>query len=246
MRVEKLLSRLRREFIKVNFLQAVLDTIIVFLSVNMVLYLFNVTLVSASNHYRVLIGGTFVFFLSDWIYRSRKYRLEIYEEKNPELQEILRTARDNLNNQNIVSQAMFDDLMDRARSVTSESIIPEKKIIQKIAAVGVLSFLTVVSGLISFQPVKESQEVLTNLDPEDVLDNDVDVLKNASDIYGEKKDIEAVSTDLQINITGESYGQDSFDGEFDPKEFVFEAASPERPEDAELAKRYSLAIKDME
>ena len=41
MRVEKLFKRLKREFLKVNFLQACLDSLLFFLSANLVLFLFS-------------------------------------------------------------------------------------------------------------------------------------------------------------------------------------------------------------
>jgi hypothetical protein len=247
-RVEKLLKRLRREFIKVNLLQALLDSLIGFLSVNLVLFLLNVTLISEGLHYRVLAAAAFVFFLGDWVRRSREYRLEIYEQENPQLEEILRTARDNLDNQNIVSQAMFDDLMGRARSVTSESIIPETEILKKIMIIGALSFLTALSGLADFQPVKESTQIFSQLQPEKILNpEEGEELRNASEIYGEEKDIDAVSTELQVEVTGS--GSDGDSGRvrsLASEEFTFEAANPEMPDDVELARRYSLAIKSVQ
>lgn len=248
MRVEKLLKRLRREFIKVNLIQAALDAIMVFLASNLVLFLLNITIVSTSMHYRILFVSSFIFLLVDWLRRSRKYRLEIYEEENPELREILRTARDNLDNQNIVSQAMFDDLMERARSVTSESIIPGKQILQKIMVIGILSFLTALSGIVDYQPVEESQEIFSQLDPENILsDDERDVLKNASEIYGEEREIGDVSTDLEVNVTGDSSGGGINRLESgESEEFTFEASDPTIPEDVELAKEYRLAIQDNE
>lgn len=248
MRVEKLLKRLRREFIKVNLIQAALDAIIVFLSLNLILFLLNVTIVSTSLHYRILFALSFLFMLFDWIRRSRRYRLEIYEQENPELREILRTARDNLDNQNIVSQAMFDDLMERARSVTSESIIPGAQILKKIMIVGSLSFLTALSGIVDYQPVEESKEVFSQLDPDEFFSEDGDdLLKNASDIYGEKRDIDSISTDLQVNVTGEAEGAEANRLESgEVEDFTFEASDPTMPEDVELAREYSLAIQDIE
>lgn len=247
MRVEKLLKRLRREFIKVNLIQASLDSILVFLTTNLVLFLLNIRIVSETVHYQVLFASTFIFLLADWIHRSRKYRLEIYEEKNPQLQEILRTARDNLDNQNIVSQAMFDDLMDRARSVTSESIIPSTQIIKKIVLVGLLSFLTALSGIVDFQVQKETQELFSELEPRQILQQETGDLRNASEIYGEPQDIQASSTDLQINVTGETTGGETSElRQLETEQFTFEAANPSLPEDVELAKQYSLAIRDFE
>ncbi|MFB6115441.1 MAG: hypothetical protein ABEK04_04040, partial [Candidatus Nanohalobium sp.] len=118
--------------VKVNVIQASLDAIGLFLVLNLVTFLFSIQLVSGLGNPPILLGVSVVFFLGDLIYRVRNYRLEIYEEQNPELKEVLRTARDNLDKSDIASQALFDDLMERARSVTSESIIPSKFIIQRV------------------------------------------------------------------------------------------------------------------
>ena len=245
MRVEKLLKRLRREFIKVNLIQAALDSIIVFLTANLALFLLNVTVVSSALHIRLLAAGTFIFLIADWIYRSRKYRLEIYEEENPQLKEILRTARDNLDNQNVVSQAMFDDLMQRARSVTSESIIPSTEIIKKITIIGVLSFMTALSGLVDFQVQEEGREIFSRLQPQEIFQQEDGELRNGSEIYGEPQEIQDSATALDINITGSNPGDEtSEERRLEEEELNFRAANPGMPEDVELARRYSLEIRE--
>jgi len=194
MRVEKLLKRLKREFIKVNLLQASLDSLIFFLTANLFLFLLDITLTPSLSNETVLAFLTFFFLTADLVYRTKNYNLEIYEQKNPELEEILRTARDNLDEQNIVSQALFDELLDRARTVTSESIIPSKRIIQKILVVGTMSFLTVLSGITSFQIQEDGGEILPSFDEvENVLKGEEDEgfqLRNDSEIYGEEEDID--------------------------------------------------------
>ena len=168
MRVEKLFKRLKREFLKVNFLQACLDSLLFFLTTNLVLFLFSVRFTSAGRNFQYLLPITAIIFIADFYYRSRNYNIEIYEEKNPELRERLRTARDNIGSNNIVSQALFDEILDLSRSVSSESIIPSKKIIQKMIAIGIISFLTVMSGIFNFQVLDEGREILP--DGDSVLD----------------------------------------------------------------------------
>jgi len=251
MRVEKLLKRLKREFIKVNLLQACLDTLLVFLSVNLVIFLFSINVTSYVTNFQFLILLSGATFLLDLGYRAKNYRLELYEEKNPELQEILRTARDNLNRNNIVSQAMFDELMDRSRSVTSESIIPSKRIIQKIVAVGILSFLTVTSGIADFQIIQESGGELVP-DMQDIVggekgEDDFE-LKNGSEIYGESQNIEVSDKLVNFSIEGEGAASETDLGSSnaEPGDVVLDASASSLSEDTELAKRYSLAVKEFE
>ncbi|MFB6213578.1 MAG: hypothetical protein ABEJ07_03395 [Candidatus Nanohaloarchaea archaeon] len=251
MRVEKLLKRLKREFVKVNFLQAVLDSLLFFLSVNLVLFLLDVRLTPTFRNEVVIGTLSLVFLLLDMLYRTEKYRLEIYEEKNPQLEEVLRTARDNLDRQNIVSQALFDDLLDRARKVTSESIIPNKRIIQKILAVGVLSFLTVMSGITSFQLQQTSGELFPGVDEiqQRIQGEDQGFeLKNSSKIYGEQSDIDSSDIDIGFNITGSgrSGDREAGPGKGQEQELRLDTSAQMLGEDMQLAKQYSLAIRELD
>lgn len=251
MRVEKLLKRLKREFVKVNIIQASLDSIGVFLGLNLVTFLFSIELVSGMENAQILLGFCVLFFLGDLVYRVRNYRLEIYEKENPELQEVLRTARDNLGKSDIASQALFDDLMERARSVTSDSIIPSKIIIQKILVVGALSFMTALSGIADIQIQKTPTEVLSDIDrytPDGDSSEEGDLdkvdLKNSSRILGSPEDIET-SANISIRIKGEGNKTDpGFQAYSEDEKMVFEASDPRMPENLELAREYSLAIRE--
>ena len=252
MKVEKLLKRLKIEFIKVNLIQASLDSILFFLISNLVLFLFSIQVTGSFENYVILGGLTFFFFLGDLFYRIRTYHLEIYEEKNPELREVLRTARDNLDKSNTVSQALFDELIERARSITSESIIPSRQIIQKIVLIGFLCFLTVGSGLINFQILDTNSNIVPELGSSNHNDsianreNNSDVL-NSSNVLGEPEEIDVKSRDLNFDIsgTGESKTSDySFEASSDG--LAFESLDEQDDEDLKLAKEYSLAIKDFE
>lgn len=250
MKVEKLLKRFKIEFVKVNLIQASLDSILFFLTSNLILFLFSVQLVGSRQNYLIVGGLTFLFFVGDLFYRVRNYHLEIYEEQNPELQEVLRTARDNLDKSSIASQALFDELMDRARSVTSESIIPSQEIIKKIIAIGVLCFLTVGSGLVDFQLREETSELVSgiNLPGAGGDENETEPeMLNGSEILGESSEIEVTNRDLAFNISGTGEGTRSeFSFDAASQEFSFESVNRGEDTDLELAKQYSLAIKDFE
>ncbi|MBC5792460.1 MAG: hypothetical protein H8Z69_00310 [Nanohaloarchaea archaeon] len=252
MRVEKLLKRLKREFLKVNLMQACLDSILFFLSANIVLFLLDFSLVGSVDNKAVIALSSLAFFGADFYYRSKNYTLEIYEQKNPELREILRTARDNLNSRNIVSQALFDELMDRSRSVTSESIVPSKRIIQKILAVGALSFITVISGIANFQVLDDSGELINDLGPiDDVLNQEKEreqrfQVQNASNIEG-SRDIKLSGKLVNYSIEGTG-NPESSDLSANPvsRPARLDSTGPELSEDLELAKQYSLEIKSLD
>ncbi|MFB6217053.1 MAG: hypothetical protein ABEJ03_01585 [Candidatus Nanohaloarchaea archaeon] len=250
MRVERLLIQLKREFIKVNVLQAMLDTLIFFLATNLVLFVTNVQIFSSVKNIYAITGFALVFGTLDLYYRTKQYHLEMYEEENPELKEILRTARDNLDERNIVSQALFDDLLDRARRVTSESIVPAKQIIYKTLAVGALSFLTVMSGLADFQVGGNTDLFQTPDDIQDIVgegeENKSFELKNNSDIYGEESEIDPSDMEVDFSVEGEGSAEatNATDSGGESERLRLDATKSYE-KDLELAKRYSLAIKDL-
>lgn len=244
---------MKREFIKVKLIQSLLDGLVFFLAANMVLFLLSINIFSNIPNNIALAALTVVFTISNLFYRVRKYSLEIYEEENPELQEILRTARDNIDKQNIVSQALFDDLLERSRKVTSESIIPAKKIVYKTLLVGFLSFLTVISGIGDIQILQDNTDLLDAPQQiEDLINSDSDEdgfqLNNASDIYGDSSDIDSSDLDIDFNVSGTG---DSEEGDFDPTEnpsnqdLVLDSTGESMSQDLELAKQYSLAVKNI-
>ncbi len=249
MRVEKLLKRLKREFVKVNLLQASLDALLFFLSVNLVLFLFSIEIIPGFSDTKALAILTFFFLIGDLYHRAKNYNLEIYEYENPELEEVLRTARDNLDQRNIVSQALFDDLLDRARKVTSESIIPNKKIIQKIIVVGILSFLTVFSGITGFQIQEDGVELLPSVERfEEYIGGGEDEFqfRNTTQIYGDAEDVDAADMDIDFNITGEGERlEDEGMASPEPEDMTLDVTGDSIDEDLELAKEYSLAIREM-
>ncbi|WP_414837526.1 hypothetical protein ACK3SF_04615 [Candidatus Nanosalina sp. VS9-1] len=251
MKVEKLLRRLKIEFVKVNILQACLDSIMFFLGFNLVLYVFNLEITGPYSNFHILVGLTGAFFLGDLIYRVRKYNVELYEEKNPELDEILRTARDNIDRKNIASQALFDELVDRARNVTSESIIPSQEIIKKVMAIGILSFLTLASGLADFQIEGPSGEIVPSdfeLPGTETGQNTSELdVRNGSNILGEPSDIDVEQRDLEFEISGNGKASDQqFSFSSGSEDFTVESSRQGLGEDRELAKQYSNALREIE
>ncbi|MFB6116614.1 MAG: hypothetical protein ABEK10_03820 [Candidatus Nanosalina sp.] len=247
MKVEKLLRRLKIEFVKVNLIQSSLDAILFFLTVNLVFFLFSIQIVDSVHNYLIFGISSVIFFAGDLVYRIRTYHLELYEEKNPELREVLRTARDNLDKSNTVSEALFNELMDRARTVTSESIIPSRTIIKKILAIGLMCFLTVGSGLVDFQLKNSTSSILSDLDfkgstPNAV--NDTETL-NGSKILGKASNIKIDARELEFRISGTGKSSESrFRFEAAGKNISFQSVDDRSAEDLELAKKYSLAVKD--
>lgn len=249
MRIEKLLKQLKREFIKVNFIQACLDSLLFFLSGNLVLFFFSIEVFQRISNAQFIAVLSLPVFVIDLYMRSQKYRLEIYEEKNPELREVLRTARDNLGTQNIGSQALFEEVMDRARSVTSESIIPNRTIIEKILAVGALSFLTVISGVADLQLQEDDRQVFNGLTDNDNNTNTTGggnfTLSNSSKISLDKE--ANYSSEIDFNLRGGSSSEDAEVRPYSSEENIaFESSTEGLGDNEELAREYSVAIRNLQ
>lgn len=249
MKIEKLLKRLKIEFVKVNIIQSSLDTLIFFLASNLLLFIFSIDLSYQYSNAQLLTVLSLFFLFGNFIYRARNYHLELYEEKNPELKEVLRTARDNLDKKTVASQALFDDLVDRARSITSESIIPSKSILQKIFMISLLSFVTVFSGLTDARITSDTGGAITDFMPIESAAEDEDVLVRDDDsIYGDQEVINLSELNIEIDISGDGESVEGNPEEFidDSKTASLDSVGPRNEIETELAKKYSLAVRELD
>lgn len=249
MKIEDLLKQLKVEFIKVNLIQSSLDTIIFFLISNLCLFVTSIELINSLENYTVLGVLSFFFFIPNLIYRTRTYHLELYEEKNPDLKEVLRTARDNVDKSNTVSKALFEEVKSRTRKMTSETIIPSRKIIEKVIVIGVLCFLTVGSGLTNFQISGPDDSMFTGLNLSSDTETGDDRVQtiNGSNILSETNasDVEAANIKFDIQGGGESSNGD-FDFTSSNTDLTFQSSNQTKQENRRLAKQYSIAIKEFD
>lgn len=242
MRVEDLFKRLKREYLKIRLLQSSLDTLIVLLVLNLGAFI-----TGLNYDIRILAGIGGLFFISRFYYLSRGYSVEIYEKENQQLDELLRTARDNLDRRDEITHALFDDVMERARKVSSESIIPSERIFQKLFLVGGLAILTAISGLVS-PAIDYDYSGFDNpfSDLADIAGGD-DIRGNSSDVMREPIEIDTTGRNVNISIQGEGESlEQGFRRGYEEQDLLFEASDDRLGEDLELAKRYSLAIRNLE
>ncbi len=135
--IKYLFRELYYEVFKISFLHASADAIIFFLVV------LNITNILTLSYYVALIL-TGLFFVSDVIFRMKKTTLQKIEAKNPDVQDILRTAKDHYNEDNFMVKAMFEDLINRMRSVSAGSLMNNKELLVKVLIMCVLSFSVIV------------------------------------------------------------------------------------------------------
>lgn len=239
MRVENLFRQLKREYFKTKVLQSSLDTLILALTANLLLFL------SGINYEHIWIGiGALAFFIADSVYRVKGYSVEVFENSNEELNEVLRTAKDNLDRRDRVSEALFDEVMDRARKVPSDSIMASDRVVQKLIAVGGLSILTAVSGIIvpSVDTDFEFAEISDFVDTvEEEIRADGDAVLGESTDLGSGSDI-----DIEIEGEGESFEDGVASGFEGDSELMYDAPEDDLDEDRELMRRYSLELQNIQ
>ena len=242
MRVEDLFKRLKREYLKIRLLQSTLDTLILLLTINLLAFISGL-----KYDLKILAGLGVLFFSIRFYYLSKDYSVQIYEKENKQLDELLRTARDNLDRRDEITQALFEDVMERSRKVSSESIIPSDRVFQKLFLVGGLAILTAISGLIApaidynYSGLDNPFSGITGINGED------DIKGNSSEVMREPIDIDTTGRNVNISIEGEGKSlEEGFRSRYEEEDLRFEASNDRLGEDLELAKRYSLAIRNLE
>jgi len=131
--VQRLFAELYYEVFKISFLQAFIDSIIFFMVA------LNITTLLDISFYFALFT-TIAFLAIDLTYRMKKTTLNQIEEKNPNVRDILRTAKDNLNGTNFMVLAMFEELIERMKTVSAGTLLNNKELFLKVATVCILSF----------------------------------------------------------------------------------------------------------
>lgn len=186
----------------------------------------------------------------------RRYSLEAIEASNPEIREMLTTARDNIRERNVVTQAFFREVVDRARQAYFGGLVSLRKMNVKIIAIVVLSMAIVfapadggirvdlgqIAGLLDFSKIR--------------FDIGGIALQDPSDILGDPKVASLGDNELQINLRPSNNEIDfSKPTEIEQKEFarnqfpvdvgaVADTPSNEAiPEEYELIKQYNLKIR---
>jgi len=139
-KVKVLFNEVKLEMIKVAFINTFLDSVMIFLIAYFVTSFFNIKLL-----YTILIPGfiTLVFFIISFSLTLKKMRLKQMEDANPQVKEMLRTAHDNMNQDNIMVVALFEELKKKMKTVSTGNLLESKRIIIRMISAVVIVFLIV-------------------------------------------------------------------------------------------------------
>ncbi|MBN1793134.1 hypothetical protein JW826_05615 [Candidatus Woesearchaeota archaeon] len=139
-KVRGLFNEVKMELIKITLIYSFLDAIMLFFLLYFIISLFDIRFVYA------LAGPSlisFIFFTANFVKRLRKSRLKDMEDANPELKEILRTAHDSQEEENIMVQALFRELKAKLKRASSGNMIDSKKIMTRVLSAIAIVFLIV-------------------------------------------------------------------------------------------------------
>lgn len=134
--IRSMFNEVQYELVKIILLNVFLSTVIVFLIADLVSLVFSMPI-----WYVLVVAG--VYFIVSLVGELRKITVHNVEAKNPELREILRTAKDNMNEDTIMAHALFYDVLERMKRVSSGTFLDFQKLMVKIAAVFVLAIVLV-------------------------------------------------------------------------------------------------------
>lgn len=254
--IKQLFRELYFEVFKISFLNASADSIIFFL---IALNLTNLLTLP----YYVALTLSILFLIGDVIYRMRITTLRKIEEKNPNVQDILRTAKDHYNSDNFMVKAMFEDLIARMKSVSAGSILNMRNTVVKVLIMCALSFSVIVLSAYNIH-VPESvfdpssyKEWFARPSAEQREFYGIEFNESDEDIYGNASLAILGNEEIELAVNPDINKID-FDNVKDPEEKVFErgtfpdevaavsdSASEEKlPKESKIAIAYNLKLKE--
>lgn len=180
--IEKLFFELRMEAFKLSLLRAFLNSLIFFLILMNLFSLFNLPFL-----YAFILGALFLTINTYINYAGMT--LKKIEDANPEVREMLRTAKDTMKDDNIMVKALHQEIFQKAKKIYSGNMIRYKTLLLKTIIIGALIIgsiftSTLTPGGINIPFSKLTLRGASTSDLPPVNLDDVQ-LETSDDIYGE-------------------------------------------------------------
>lgn len=244
--IRRLFLELKFEIAKIVGFSAFLDAALFYLALNIVLGLF-------SQPWWIAAAGAAVFFIVATMLRARRLSLAVIERKNPAVNEMLRTANDNLGAQTIMAQALFYDVIRRANSILVGNLIGYRELLTKVLAIAGLSVLMVTVAAVNIK-IEEFRNPFEGLEAPLLIGKEASAtpVELADAIYGDARvaPLGDERLDLMLSMGLSeldpnklleerelSLNPNAYPGEV--KAVGAEASGEEKPKDSELAAKYN-------
>jgi hypothetical protein len=134
--IRNMFNEVQYELVKIILLNVFLSTVILFLATDLIALIFNMPL-----WYVIIISS--LYFIIMLSIEVRKISIRHVEEKNPQLKEILRTAKDNMGDDSLMAHALFFEVLEKIKGVSSGTFLDFKKLMTKIAIIFCLAIVLV-------------------------------------------------------------------------------------------------------
>jgi hypothetical protein len=135
--IKALFRELRWEVFKIIILDSILDTTIFFFLAHLIVSFFKLSI-----YFSIVFAS--LLFIGNIYYRMKSIKLRDVETKNPSVKEILRTANDNVDETNFVAMALFEDLVQRMKNVSSGSMVKHGHVLTKMSVIFLLGFVMII------------------------------------------------------------------------------------------------------
>jgi hypothetical protein len=196
------LKEVRSAMTQIAVFNCLLDTFILFLILTLTAILISLPWWYALP-LTILYGG---IHTTRTIFRRRN--LAYVEEKTPELKEQLTTVADNIEKENIIVQALQQDVLRTMRSIKTSSFLSFGRLTRQLITLAVLSILIITASAhhIRFLDIAKTLDELSRLGEApgqyELSGENLEFMENISeDIYGNKSIEELGAQELQLQMT---------------------------------------------
>ena len=134
--IRSLFNEIQYELVKIILLNVFLSTVILFMVADLIALFFSMPL-------WYVIAASLIYFVIMMVFEVRKISIHHVEEKNPELREMLRTAKDNMGADSLMAHALFFEVLEKMKRVSSGTFLDFKKLMTKLGVIFVLAIVLV-------------------------------------------------------------------------------------------------------
>lgn len=258
--VARALGEIRREAYKVAAIYAVVDAALATLVVNLALRVAGpswaegtVRAASVPVPTPIVVGvaAGAVVLVVEFGLRARRPVVAQFEAANPAVREMLRTARDAVDDDrdSRMARALYDDVLARLRETSSVGLVDARRLTATLLVVAVVSVASIQVVVVDLQLGGTDGPTA----PGAAETPDYDGLRSGDEVLGEAENVSAGDNELDAQLGGSGEGEappggapSSYDagglpsGDVESQRAGFSDA--ERVEDAELIRDYTLEL----
>lgn len=246
MSIGEIFLEIDRERFKLAMLSSIVNVVLVFLILNYIFTLFRFNFLL-----NIVISGI-VFYASMHLY-MKKFDVPSLKKRDPKTEEMLKTARDNVKEDNVVVSEFFKQIAEKVKDVSFSDLFSMRSFTIRLVLIIVIALFSVL------MPASEAAlhlGFLGNLFQNNGIGEGISLDSN-EDIFKAPEIIDAENQEIQINIKASNNELDfSKIKEIEQREFarnpfptaaeaVSDTPSNEKAhEDFALIKEYNLAIRE--